>query len=149
MTRLKGASLEAIADAVEQAVAEEEWPILAEIDRQAAEYHEARPDDLHGFGEWLLLLQAGGATLPDRLPRAVLLAWRDSYKPHWGLAGKPWVPMPFWRCVDCLMVLPHGEAGWGRRCPVCGGGRIWHSDFSKALGVAWIDPNASYGRGEV
>lgn len=132
--------METICNAVENAVDPQDMHILDAICDQIQEYSATRPDDLHGFEQWLLLLRDGVAALPDRLPRSVLLAWRDSYVSKWGLCGEPWCPHPFWRCQDCKMVLPHGDGGWGAPCPVCGSARVWHSDFGYPLGVAWIDP---------
>ncbi|HEY7310006.1 MAG TPA: hypothetical protein VH643_11660 [Gemmataceae bacterium] len=162
MNRLQGASLETILDAVEKAVAEEDRPILEEIDRQIEEYDAQPPrvvraygaertiEPVHGFEEWLLLLHDGAASLPDRLPRSVLIAWRDRYHPprpeltRYGLNGGPVSPGPFWRCEDCRMVLPHGvPPGWpDEGCPVCGSARVWHADHSKPLSAAWINPHA-------
>ena len=141
-SRLKGADLAIILEAVEQAVAEADRPILEEMVFQVEEYGEARPGEHHGFLEWLLLLQDGVAALPDRLPLSVLIAWRDRYVSQWDGLGRPWTPRPFWRCEDCLMVLPHGEGGWADPCPVSGSSRVWHSDFSKPVGANWIDPHA-------
>ena len=155
-SRLKGASMRTILDALKSAVAPEDQSILDDIGEQMEEY-EAQPPRviraygkeyeqpyIHGFIEWLCLLQDGVASLPDRFPRKVLLAWRDRYVSKWGFDGKPWCPMPFWRCEDCKMVLPHGEGGWGGPCPVCGGSRIWCADLSKRLGANWKDPHAAY-----
>lgn len=150
--RLKGATMETICNAVENAVDPQDMHILDEICYQIQEY-EAQPSYkyrayekerehiyVHGLTQWLLLLRDGVAALPDRLPRSVLEAWRDRYVSKWGPRGEPWCPHPFWRCMDCAMVLPHGDGGWSAPCPVCGSARVWHSNFGYPLGVAWIDP---------
>lgn len=135
MKRFSGAPLETILDAVEQAVSSSDMPILDDIARQIEEYHAQRPD-VHGFIEWLWLLRGCAASLPDRLPRSVLLLWRDKYVPKCSDAG-PSCPMPLRRCEDCKMVLPNEPVN---PCPVCGSERIFHADFSKPLGENWIDP---------
>jgi hypothetical protein len=69
-------------------------------------------------------LQDGWAELPETIPHAVLLAWRNGYANH--PAGS--TPIPMWRCEDCRMVLPNCTPdGFGpciTPCPVCGGERI-------------------------
>lgn len=142
MSRLKGAPMATILDAIEAATAPGDRPILEEICEQCEEYGKAWPDDHHGWWDWTRLLQTGAASLPDRLPRSVLIAWQDAYTPRWDLQGRPWTPRPFWICGSCKMALPH-RPGWDGPCPICDSPRILQSDFSKPLGRAWIDCAAS------
>lgn len=142
MTRLKGAPIKVVLEAIERAVAPRDRWILDVIADQVEEYGESHPDDEHGFCEWILLIEDGAASLPDKIPFTVLTAWRDAYDTDFHGTGKPWAPKPFWRCEDCRMVLPHCP-GWSGPCPVCQGSRIWFADLSKSFGQAWVDPHPS------
>lgn len=132
--------MQACLNAIVDATATADMPILEEIYRHAEHYAEAWPLDNHGITIWLVLLSNGQASLPDQLPRRVLEAWRDAYEPSFDLDGRPWCPRPFWLCQSCKMALPH-LPGWSEHCPVCGSSEVWHTDFSKPLGVAWVNPH--------
>src|SRR5262249_27448476 len=85
--------------------------------------------DIHFFVYWLLGLQHGSWSLPERMPREALEAFADRY-------GCVLV-----RCEDCLMGLANG-----RRfscCPVCGGTNL---SFKKLSGndVDGWDPHWVY-----
>src|SRR5262249_53034937 len=114
---------------VEQSILPESWPVVEDIDAQIAEYDRRPPRQLgngettragHGFVEGLVGLQEGWAELPEVIPPAVLLAWRNGYAHH--PAGS--TPIPVRRCEDCRMVLPNCTPdGFGpciMPCPVCG-----------------------------
>ena len=88
---------------------------------------------MHGFEEWAWGLQDGRWSLPEELPEAWLLAWRNGYVKHFGYEMRPWCPTPSSRCEDCRLALPPsdpegrtGEAGGFKVCPACGGRRISH-----------------------
>jgi hypothetical protein len=125
--------------AIEAAILPESGPVVEEIFRKIEDdskkpprlLHDGTPaDDTHGFVLWMRGLQAGWCTLPDKIPHAVLLAYRDWEHPN-----------PFWRCADCWMALPHNTVEYQfRPCPICGGVRLFHSDLGYPLGKAWIDP---------
>jgi hypothetical protein len=89
----------------------------------------------HGFIQWLCALQDGWAALPEKIPHAVILAWRNGHANH--PAGA--TPVPVCRCEDCRMVLPnctvHGFGDYLTPCPVCGSERIAWADLSKPWGT--------------
>jgi hypothetical protein len=123
--------------------------VLEEIAAQVKEYDEQpdqecpswqTPEDFavdpdnerwpHGFTEWLIMLRMGAATLPEELPTAVLIDWRDQYRAHpcnqpnsATYSGQPGLrvsPRVGTRCASCGMALP-GNPGNQDGCPVCGG----------------------------
>jgi hypothetical protein len=115
----------------------EHEPIMTNIFEQIEDYAARgfRSSDgstpVHGFVEWLWGLQDGRWSLPEELPEAWLLAWRNGYVPEWGYDKNPWCPQPSNRCEDCRLGLPctgpdgrAGESGGFRTCPTCGGKRI-------------------------
>ena len=72
--------------------------------------------ETHHFIWWLLGLQRGSWSLPERIPRAALGAFAERY----GGVGN--------RCEDCLMGL--ANAARFDCCPVCGSTRISCKDLS-------------------
>jgi hypothetical protein len=129
-----------LCDAVEAAVGPESTAVLEEIMAQVEEYDaiplgEHERERPHGFVWWLIGLRQGWATLPERIPHEVLLAWRDGYTNHpcrWSYAGRliRVSPVPVWRCRSCWMVLPNSSPGDKHSCapvfpcPVCGGRQL-------------------------
>jgi hypothetical protein len=131
------ASWEELLRLVDESIPPESEPLVNDILDQIEDYHrrsdespggESR-ENVHGFVEWLWGLQEGWAELPEAIPHAVLLAWRNGSANH--TAGG--TPIPMWRCEDCRMVLPNCTAdGFGpciTPCPVCGGERIGHMNL--------------------
>jgi hypothetical protein len=146
--RLMGADLEEIVDALEAAVAPEDRPLLAEIDRQIEDYGERQPDRMHGFLEWVLLLHKGSRSLPERIPADLLRTWRDGYSERWGFDGSPRSLSASWRCEDCKMALPNaGPNGtlFPSDCPVCGSVDLRYADLSRPIGERWIARDAYHG----
>jgi hypothetical protein len=144
-----GATLVQIIRLVAEATPPESRPVLADIFSQMAEYHQRPPREIangklkkdgHGFAYWLGGLQAGCSTLPETMPPALLLAWRNGHAHHPAHAS----PMPCQRCEDCLLVLPNctpdGFDCCITPCPVCGGTRLSHKKLS---GPPW-DPMHIY-----
>lgn len=121
--------------------------IAADLEKQIEEYkHEPRVrsngdviDPPHGFVVWLLMLVEGFAMLPERIPRVVLLAWRDGHANHPAKAS----PIPLYKCLACGMALPNATpSGWGRycfaSCPVCQSNDLAIADLSASmLGERW------------
>jgi len=125
---LKGLDHEAVCDAVEDAVADEDAGLLEAVDALALEA-ERTPrlryeggamvpwlgDDgeqlfeTHHFSYWLWGLGLGSWSLPLKMPRVILQAFNDK---HCALLR---------RCEDCLTALPHsdGYRHWAA-CPTCG-----------------------------
>jgi hypothetical protein len=101
--------------------------------------------DTHGFVEWLWALQGGWAALREKVPYAIILAWRNSHANHPAGAS----PVPGRRCEDRRMVLPNCTPdGFGEcisPCPVCGSERIAWADLSKPWG-AFIPWKKQHGR---
>jgi hypothetical protein len=90
------------------------------------------PSARNNFLLWLQGMQKGWASLPVKIPCAVLKAWRD-----WDN------PLPSWRCTTCHMVLPHNDADKQfRPCPVCGGEEFFYAALWGEWGEEWINPNA-------
>lgn len=150
MKRLRGATWKEVIDTVLAATAADDKPILNEICDQIADYRarrlpyligdkEYKPDNTHGFVRWLWTLPDGTSTLPDKLPRAFLLLWRDSYVSKWDYRGHPWCPAPFWRCRECKLVLPCTPGNF-YPCPVCGNDETDHADLTVAPGVIRFKP---------
>jgi predicted RNA-binding Zn-ribbon protein involved in translation (DUF1610 family) len=133
MRRLEGADLGTILEAIQAAVSPQDQDILGEIVKQAL----ACEQSTHGFVSWARLISDGVASLPERIPTAVLLAWRGDY-------GKQ--PLPLRRCQGCKMVLPNVPEMWSAPCPVCGSALICYADLSKPLGVAWLDPRTGHNK---
>jgi hypothetical protein len=119
----------ALAQRVEDAIAEESMPVMEEflelVSRQEEEkkanprFVNGEPDEsLNAWETWLWLVKEGYATLPERIPHEVILAWRDRF---------PYVH-PFRRCNDCGMALPgyHWQV-----CPVCRSEEILWADLSQ------------------
>lgn len=127
--RCVGMTFDEVQAAVESAVAEEDLPILQEVIDQAEAYEAlparrlpdgTQPERLSGWREWLDLLAAGHASLPERMPTSALLAWRNA-----GRRDPAANVLPQCRCADCRMVVPahdeSGNHGWPiRPCPACG-----------------------------
>jgi hypothetical protein len=131
--RCADATWEELLQMVDEALFPESYPVVEDILKQMEEYHQRPPrelpngklkKDIHGFVEWLWGLQDGWAALPETIPHAVLLAWRNGYANHPAQS----TPIPHCRCEDCHMVLPNCTAdGFGlyiNPCPVCGSDRI-------------------------
>src|SRR5215510_1591464 len=83
--------------------------IVDDILAQIEEYDQRPPSelangelrqDIHGFVYWLWGLQAGSSSLPEQIPLALLLAWRNGHAHHPAGAS----PVPVRRCEDCLLV---------------------------------------------
>jgi hypothetical protein len=112
---------------------------LADILGQIEEYDQRPPRELangeleheiHGFVFWLMALQAGSSSLPEKIPQKLLLAWRNGHANHPAGAS----PVPIRRCEDCLLVLPNCAVdGFGpclTPCPACGSDNISHKKLS-------------------
>jgi hypothetical protein len=123
---------------VGQSIPPGSWPVVEDILAQVEEYGRRPPDGLdegeagksvHGFVRWLWGLHEGWAELPEQVPHAVLLAWRNGHAHHPAKS----TPIPVRRCEDCRMVLPNCTAdGFGpciTPCPVCGGDRLSHMNL--------------------
>jgi hypothetical protein len=134
----QNATWEELLQLVDESILPESWPVMEDILSQIEEYHERPPrelangemkKDVHGFVEWLWGLQDGWAELPETIPHAVLLSWRNGYANHPAAS----TPIPIRRCEDCRMVLPNCTAdGFGpciTPCPVCGSNRIGHMNL--------------------
>jgi hypothetical protein len=134
----QSATWEGLLDMVERSTLPESVPVIEEIAAQVEESHSRPPRELpdgtlrrdtHGFLQWLEGLQEGWAALPEKIPHAVLLAWRNGYANHPARS----TPIPIRRCEDCHMALPNCTAdGFGHcitPCPVCGSGRIGHMNL--------------------
>jgi len=105
--------------------------VVRDIMAQADEYMSIPPrklhdgtdaDQTHGFLEWLAGLQAGYSTLPDKIPDALLRAWRDGYANRRAL------------CRKCFFELPLAANGCVDLQAVCGG--CGKRDFDRATPVA-------------
>jgi hypothetical protein len=83
-----GLGMEQVLELVIAAIRPEHEPILKALHDQIEDYAARgyRPPDgsnpVHGFVEWLWGLQDGLWSLPEELPEAWLLAWRNGYAPH-------------------------------------------------------------------
>ena len=146
----KGLDWDELNDALEASVADDDLPILEEID-DGIDAYESRPAEVlgngtthehsSGFRWWLNLLQAGQGSLPATMPTSVLLAWRDGYLKHRCFPNS--TPIPIWRCPACKMILPNCEAGGGhgflKPCPVCHfrghfeSMQLWDGEFAVPL----------------
>jgi hypothetical protein len=81
----------------------------------------------HHFDYWLLGLQHGSWSLPDRMPRSAL----ENFASRHGCVLR--------RCEDCRMGLPNGAILF-QTCPVCGSANLSHKKLS---GPPW-DPHWVY-----
>jgi hypothetical protein len=128
-----------LVDRVAQAVQEDDWPLLEEIEEQVTEYSSRPPEELpdgetqerqHGLVIWLWQLRRGHGSLPSTLPRDWLLSWRDGYRDH--IAGA--TPIPNWRCETCCLILPNalpaGHGNYPEYCPSCGSVNLSYADLS-------------------
>jgi hypothetical protein len=134
---LKDKTFAQVLDLVEEAIAPESWPVMEDIIRQIEEYAAQPPRELcdgdlkpyvHGFLLWLCYVQEGHAPLPETIPHALLLAYRNGHAHH---PCKPLAtPIPIVLCLDCEMVLPNstveGGLPWISPCPVCGSENLKH-----------------------
>jgi hypothetical protein len=122
--------MEAIIRMIVDACPPESESILSDVVSQVSEY-QAHPPQYqlpdgtpyhhnHGFLDWLQALHDGWGDLPEKLPHAFLLAWRNGSRNAVGAA-----PIVLYRCEGCRMLLPNSDSegflGRFRRCPVCGG----------------------------
>jgi hypothetical protein len=135
-TACVGLELEEILHLVELAVSPENYPILASIAEQIADYAARTPQkdggfpDVHGFMDWTIQLHRGVSSLPTEIPKSWLTAWRDGYEAESGWDKLPWSPRPLNRCEDCRLTLPNVgpdgsfEGDRFQSCPACGGRRI-------------------------
>lgn len=148
---LTGADGDAIIDAIEAAIAPDDFPIWEDIDRQVQFYHEHRdqrrddtecPDD-HGLLAWIDLIAWGRSALPVRITRQLLLRWRDGFEEYMNghPNSGPWSPRPYQLCVSCRVSLPNGRASAeSPACPLCGGDNILPASHARPMGAAWIKP---------
>lgn len=140
----RDATLEQLLQLVYDATEDDDLAFLEEIAVQAREFHEQPPPPreewqtqeqydtelehgpgTHGFCQWLWMLQVGESSLPESIPRELLVAWRDGYANHPCnvLQMRPYdhklrvSPQPVLRCADCRIVYPARVAV----CAVCAG----------------------------
>jgi hypothetical protein len=129
--RLAGLSWDAAWERFTEALVPESIPVVDAIIDQVDRTTGNSP---HAFIQWFEGLRAGWCTLPEQIPPAVLIAYRD-----WPS------PIPMWRCEDCHMALPHHTVEYQfRPCPICGCDRLFYSDLSRPWGERWIDPKATW-----
>jgi hypothetical protein len=149
--RCKGAFGKELLQMFAESILPESVPVVEDIFKQIEEYHQRPPRelangkmtvDIHGFVEWLRGLRDGWASLPEKMPHGVLVAWRDDYarRRAAGLRYASWgdgfcgSPVPMNRCADCHMVQPNcnprdESAAWIRPCPVCGSDNFEQMNF--------------------
>jgi len=133
---LRDQTLEQVLDLVDQAIAPDSAAVVDDLVRQIDDYA-AQPAHafngvetprVHGFLQWLCCVQEGHAPLPQAIPHALLLAYRNGHAHH---PCKPLAtPIPIVLCLDCEMVLPNsteeGGLPWIAPCPVCGSANLEH-----------------------
>src|SRR5262245_35959540 len=99
----RGASWEEVLRMVGEAMPPGAGPIMEDILAQIEEYHQRPPrelpggelrQDIHDFVYWLRGLEAGSSSLPEPIPLALLLAWRNGHANHPAGAS----PIPVRRC---------------------------------------------------
>src|SRR6516164_2570207 len=87
----QNATWEELLRMVEESLLPESVPVIEEIVSQIQEY-DRRPareisngklvQDVHGFVYWLMGLQTGSSSLPEKIPHELLLAWRNGHAKH-------------------------------------------------------------------
>jgi hypothetical protein len=147
----QGATWEELIELFCDSILPESEDVLEDIVNQIEEYQQRPPQprvngeptkDIHGFVEWLHGIQDGWASLPDEIPHAVLLSWRNDYARRRAKAlshfpgfgdGFCGTPVPMNRCADCHMVQPNcspgGFGAWIIPCPVCGSENFEQMNF--------------------
>lgn len=111
---MKGMPVADVLLAVDNAMADADYDAYAEVIEQVDAFVGANPEPLpgltpHGFLAWVQALIGGWAALPERIPAAVILAWRDN-----GPAN-----LPLQRCRDCWLCLPANYKRCFTVCPGC------------------------------
>ena len=75
---------------MDKAIAPESWPVMEDILSQIDDYAAQPPHEfngvvrprVHGFLEWLFYVQEEHAPLPETIPHALLLAYRNGHAHH-------------------------------------------------------------------